>query len=161
MVRAVYPPYRPKSDVVCRKLTHLPAWLFVDQISTFSGSGLSEDDILVVASKCYFLATWDTETGVPLRVLQSSASFVRRLFTSDVIMEIVSLLYDNNDKCEIMKTLTYLSFIPTTSFHATSKKKPYQLKETDPSLSATAQQKQRLSPSGMERHRCYRANLPP
>ena len=84
-----------KSDVVCRKLTNLPAGLFVDPISTFSGAGFSADDSLVVASRCNFLAIWDTETGVPLRVLQSSASSVKRLFTSDIIMKVVSLLEDN------------------------------------------------------------------
>ncbi|KAK3084992.1 hypothetical protein FSP39_022500 [Pinctada imbricata] len=82
------------SDVIVRKLVDLPYGIDVDLATTFTGAGFSADDSKVVAPRANFLAIWDVATGSPLRVLQSSACYIKSVFTSDVVNKAVTILDD-------------------------------------------------------------------
>jgi WD40 repeat protein len=79
-------------DKVRTRFQKLPPGVFVDSSSTFSGSGFSPDDSMIVATRYTYLIVWDAETCAPIRVLQTAVSPMVRLFTSDSINKVVTLL---------------------------------------------------------------------
>ncbi|CAG2228574.1 unnamed protein product [Mytilus edulis] len=79
-----------------RKFDKLPEDVIVEQSSNFTGAEFTPEDKYIVASRYTFLAVWDTVTGNPLRVLQSSVSPILRVYTSNAVNKVVSLLADNS-----------------------------------------------------------------
>jgi len=85
-----------ESEKVIRKYQHLPQGVFADPLSSFTGAGFTPNDRLIVASRYTYLAVWDAASGEPMRVLQASISPITKMFTSDAVNKVVSLLEDNS-----------------------------------------------------------------
>ena len=79
-------------DKVRTRFQKLPPGVFVDSSSTFSGSGFSPDDSMIIATRYTYMIVWDAQTCAPIRVLQTSVSPMVRLFTSDSINKVVTVL---------------------------------------------------------------------
>ncbi|XP_045171838.2 NACHT and WD repeat domain-containing protein 2-like [Mercenaria mercenaria] len=84
------------TDKVRTRFQKLPAGVFVDSNSTFSGAGFTPDDSMIVATRYTYLIVWDAETCAPIRVLQTAVSPMVQLFTSDSVNKVVTLLKNNS-----------------------------------------------------------------
>jgi len=78
------------------RFQRLPAGVFVDNNSQFSGAGFTPDESMVVAARYTYLIIWDVNTCAPVRVLQSAVSPMVQIFTSDSINKVVTLLKNNS-----------------------------------------------------------------
>ncbi|KAL4223122.1 NACHT and WD repeat domain-containing protein 2 [Mactra antiquata] len=83
-------------DKVKARFQKLPPGFFVDSSSTFSGAGFTPNDRMIVATRYTYLIVWDADTCVPMRVLQTAVSPMTKLFTSDSIDKVVTLLQNNS-----------------------------------------------------------------
>ncbi len=70
--------------------------LFLEKLSTFKQADFTPNDALIVAARHTYLGVWDTATGAPLRLLQSSVSPIAKLFTSPSINKAITLLQGNS-----------------------------------------------------------------
>lgn len=80
------------TDQVRSRFQKMPSGVFVDKSSTFSGAGFTPNDKMIVATRYTYLIVWDAETCEPVRVLQSTVSPITKLFTSDSVNKVVTLL---------------------------------------------------------------------
>ena len=80
---------------VTHDICQMPDGVFVDRLSTFTDAAFVADDSMVVAARHTYVCLWRTNTGLPLRVLQSSVSPVRRLLTCDIVNMAVTVLADS------------------------------------------------------------------
>lgn len=78
------------------RIQEMPSGAFVEKLSKFKEAGFTLDDKLVVAARYTYLGVWETKTGRPLRLLQSSVSPIEKLFTSEIVNKTITLLKDNS-----------------------------------------------------------------
>ena len=64
------------------EIRDMPRGVFVERVSTFQDAGFSSDDSMVVFIRHTLLGVWDSETGDPLRVLQTSVQPITQLLLS-------------------------------------------------------------------------------
>lgn len=81
-------------DKLLHRIQKMPKGVFVEHLSTFKEAGFTPSDNMVVAARHTYLGIWDTKTGEPLRLLQSSVTPIVRLFTSDYVNKVITLLSD-------------------------------------------------------------------
>ncbi len=88
--------YDTNKNKMMHRIVRMPPGVFLEQLSIYKEARFTKDDKFIVAARHTYMGVWFSETGEPVRLLQSVVSPIEKIFTSNIVNKAITLLEDNS-----------------------------------------------------------------